>query len=189
MSVASHTNEPAIANIPEYRLNVHAAGKTYSLDFRQGFRFGYTLLKTAQFKEASRVFEALMRSGDDAPMLSVMLAYCQAGLRDYGRSKALLSAAFPEGGRDKAERLHTAFVYLSVGMWADAVEGLQQGGAPVPQPAGDVSAAGRRAGDPGATRKAILCWRLAAARDRRSGAVAATARYLISTHTKPPAKA
>ena len=110
-------------NIPEYRLNVHAAGKTYSLDFRQGFRFGYTLLKTAQFKEASRVFEALMRSGDDAPMLSVMLAYCQAGLRDYGRSKALLSAAFPEGGRDKAERLHTAFVYLSVGMWADAVDG------------------------------------------------------------------
>ena len=156
MSVASHTNEPAIANIPEYRLNVHAAGKTYSLDFRQGFRFGYTLLKTAQFKEASRVFQP---TGALGLLRHAVSHACVLPSWSPGRrvNKALLSAAFPEGGRDKAERLHTAFVYLSVGMWADAVYVNSARWWSVPQPAGDVSAAGRRAGDPGATVRRRSC--------------------------------
>ncbi len=188
MSVTIATNELAVAATREYRLNVHAAGKSYSLDFRQAFRFGYTLLKTAQFQEAARVFQALMPSGAEVPLLTIMLAYCRAGLKDYQRSRALLCEAFPAGQRDKAEQLHTAFVYLSVGMWADAVEELGKLARQSPDPPvislllGDVLAIrGRRV-------QAIVCWRLAAARDHLSGAVAATARYLIASHTKPPRK-
>ena len=44
----------------EHHLNIRAAGKTYSLDFRQAFRFGYTLLRTRKFKDAAPVFEAMM---------------------------------------------------------------------------------------------------------------------------------
>jgi hypothetical protein len=172
----------------EYHLNVRAGDKTYSLDFRQAFRFGYTLLRTRKFKEAFQIFEAMTRSGDHASLLAILLAYCRAGLGDYGGSSTVLCEVFPDGEREKAIWLHTAFVYLSVGLWTDAAEELGKAARQRPDlPViclllGDVLAILRR------RTKAIMCWRLAAARDRDGGAVAATARLLISSQTKPPTK-
>ncbi len=108
----------------EHHLNIRAAGKTYSLDFRQAFRFGYTLLRTRKFTDAAPVFEAMIRLGDHDHLAAIMLAYCKAGLRDYAASNALLCEAFGDGAKPNAEQLHATFVYLSLQMWPDAVQEL-----------------------------------------------------------------
>lgn len=130
-----------------------------------------------------------MQSGDHTLLPAIMLAYCRAGLRDYGGSSVLLYESFPDGEWEKAERLHTAFVYLSVGMWADAVEELRN----VARQCPDLPEICLLLGDllmiHGRRTEAINCWRLAIARDRSSGAVAAVARHRISSQMKLPEKA
>jgi tetratricopeptide (TPR) repeat protein len=168
----------------EHHLNIRAAGKTYSLDFLQAFRLGYTLLRTRKFKDATSVFEAMMHLGDHDHLAAIMLAYCKAGLKDYAASNALLCEAFGDGEKAKADQLQATFVYLSLQMWPDAVQELTAMARECPDlPViclllGDLLAIQRR------RTKAILCWRLATARDHESGAVAAVARQLIASQTK-----
>jgi predicted Zn-dependent protease len=169
----------------EYRLNVNAGGKTYSLDFRQAFHFGYALARTRTFKEAVKVFQALRQSQNADDVATIMLAYCKAGLHNYRECSALLGEVLAHEEKTRLERLHTAFVYLSVGMWDDAIDELTELAREHPSVPviylllGDVLALrGRRV-------KAILCWRLAAARDRKDGAVAATAKRLLSSQMPP----
>ncbi len=162
----------------EYHLNVHTAGKDYSLDFRQAFRFGYTLLRTRKFKEAAQVFEAMSHINVPGKPATIMLAYCKVGLKDYAASSTLLCQVFTDE-KEKADQLHTAFVYMSVGMWADAIEELAAMASQCPElPAiclllGDVFALQNKRA------KAILSWRLAVTRDQGNGAVATVARQLI----------
>jgi hypothetical protein len=183
VDTASHNNPLPAATTSEYRLNVRAGGKTYSLDFQNAFFFGYSLLRARKFNKAFQVFRSLGRAGRDVPALAVLLSYCRAGLRDYGGSSALLCRTFPGGQREKAEWLHTAFVYLGVGMWTDAAMELSKVVRRYPDlPVaclllGDVLAILRRRA------KAVKCWQLAIARDRGGGPVAATARRLISSFT------
>jgi thioredoxin-like negative regulator of GroEL len=175
----------------EYRLKVHAAGKNYSLDLRQAFYFGYALARTRRFKEASAIFEALVQSDEGGPSVTIILAYCKVSLRDYTASRELLDTVFPEDAKDKADQLHTAFVYMSVGMWADAVQELAamvQGCPDLPVVCllvGDLLVRLRK------RTKALMCWRLAVARDRGKGAVgavAATAKRLLSAQMKQPTR-
>ena len=168
----------------EYHLNVRAAGKTYSLDFRQAFRFGYTLLRTRKFKDACHVFEAMTHSEAPGPLARIMLAYCKAGLKDYATSNALLCQVFADDEKAKADQLHTAFVYLSVGMWADAIEELTKLARQCPDLPAICLLLGDMLASQGRRTKAILCWRLAVARDHDDGAVAAVARQLVSSQTK-----
>jgi hypothetical protein len=168
----------------DYHLTVRAAGKTYSLDFRQAFFFAYSLARTRKFKEASPIFETLMRSDEDGLLATIMLAYCKAGLRDYAASSELLRAVFPEDANEKADQLHTAFVYVSVGMWADAVQELAAMAKECPDLpvicllVGDLMLSQRK------QTKALMCWKLAVARDHGNGAVAATAKRLFSSQAK-----
>jgi hypothetical protein len=169
----------------EYHLNVHTASKDYSLDFRQAFRFGYTLLRTRKFKEAAQIFEAMARADVCGKLVTTMLACCKAGLRDYTASSSLLCQVFvDENEREKANQLHTSFVYMSVGMWADAIEELAAMARQYPElPAiclllGDLFALQHK------RTKAVLSWRLAVARDQNDGAVATVARQLIGPQAK-----
>jgi hypothetical protein len=167
----------------EHHLNIRAAGKTYNLDFRQAFRFGYTLLRTQKFKDAASVFEAMMHLGDHDHLAAIMLAYCKAGLRDYAASNALLCEAFGDGEKTRAEQLHATFVYLSLQMWPDAVQELAAMAEECPDlPViclllGDLLLIQRK------PTKAVQCWRLAGKRDASSGAVAMVARQLIASQT------
>ena len=169
----------------EHHLNIRAAGKMYSLDFRQAFCFGYTLLRTRKFKDAASVFEAMIRLGDHDHLAAIMLAYCKAGLRDYAASNALLCEAFGDGEKTRAEQLHATFVYLSLQMWPDAVQELTALAEECPNlPViclllGDLLLIQRK------PTKAIQCWRLAAERDHDGGAVATVARQLIASQTTP----
>jgi tetratricopeptide (TPR) repeat protein len=167
----------------EHHLNIRAAGKTYSLDFRQAFRFGYTLLRTRKFKDAASVFEAMMHLGDHDHLAAIMLAYCKAGLKDYAASNALLCEAFGDGEKTKAEQLHATFVYLSLQMWPDAAEELTAMAREYPDlPViclllGDLLLIQKK------PTKAILCWQQATKQDHDGGAVAMVARQLIASQT------
>ena len=167
----------------EHHLHIRAAGKTYSLDFRQAFRFGYTLLRTQKFQNAASVFEAMTRLGNHDHLATIMLAYCKAGLRDYAASNALLCEAFGDGEKTRAEQLHATFVYLSLQMWPDAAEELTTMATENPDlPViclllGNLLLVQRK------RTKAIQCWRLATERDHDGGAVAAVARQLIASQT------
>lgn len=167
----------------EHHLSIRAAGKTYSLDFRQAFRFGYTLLRTRKFKDAASVFEAMIRLGDHDHLAAIMLAYCKAALRDYAASNALLCEAFGEGEKTRAEQLHATFVYLSLQMWPDAVQELTTMAEECPNlPViclllGDLLLIQRKPA------KAIQCWRLAGKRDANGGAVAMVATQLVASQT------
>lgn len=168
----------------ELHLNVNANGKIYSLDFRQAFRFGYSLLRTRKFKEACQVFEAMTHLDASDRLATIMLAYCKAGMKDYQTSNALLSKVFVEEKDTRADQLHTGFVYLSVGMWNDAIEEF----ATIARQSPDLPVICLLLGDLFAFKKnrtkAMMCWRLAAARDHDDGAVAAVARQLVSAQTK-----
>jgi hypothetical protein len=173
------------STIHEYHLNVRAGDKTHSLDFCQAFRFGYTLLRTRKLKEACQVFEAMTHAEASGRPATIMLAYCKAGLKDYAASSALLCQLFAEeNDRGKADQLHTAFVYMSVGMWADAIEELAALAHECPElPSvclllGDLFALQHK------RTKAILCWRMAAKRDHDGGAITAVARQLVSSQVK-----
>ena len=109
MSLATH----------EYRLVVRTAGKTHSLDCRQAFRFGYMLLGAGKYKSAIQVFQTMTLLEESNFAAAIMLAYCKAGLKDYKASKDVLTKVFADDA--EADPLHTAFVYLSVGMWGDAI--------------------------------------------------------------------
>jgi tetratricopeptide (TPR) repeat protein len=166
----------------EYHLNVHAAGKNYNLDFRQAFRFGYTLLRTRKFKDAAQIFEAMAHAAAPGRLATIMLAYCRAGLKDYAASNALLCQLFAEESeRVKADQLHAAFVYMSVGMWTDAIEELTALARQYPElPSvclllGDLFALQHK------RTKAVLCWRMAAKRDHDGGAITAVVRQLVSS--------
>jgi predicted negative regulator of RcsB-dependent stress response len=170
--------------IHEYPLHVRAGGKTYSLDFRQAFQFGYTLLRTGKYTEATQIFETMTHSGSSIQLPTIMLAYCKALVKDYEASQSLLMAAFPDNKIVVADQLHTAFVYVSLGMWDDAFRELaevvrQYTDLPVIcLLLGDLLASqGRRA-------NAITSWRLAVERDHKDGAVAAFIQQLVSSSTK-----
>jgi hypothetical protein len=164
----------------EYHLNIHAAGKTYCLDYQQSFRFGYTLVRTRKFKEAVQVFEAMRHSNVSSSSAAIVLAYCKACLREFKASNDLLDETFAENEKDKAEQLQTAFVYISVGMWTDALEELTK----LVNRCHNLPEICLLLGDLFASRgkptKAILCWQHAAKRDHHNGVVAAIARQSLS---------
>lgn len=168
----------------EHHLTIRAAGKAYSLDFRQAFRMGYKLARTRKFRDAAEVFEELRPFDDCEHSATIMLAYCKAGLRDFATSYTLLNAVFSDDQEDKADQLHTAFAYLSVGMWADAIEELVDLARQCP----NLPAASLLLGDAFLVQKqhdkAVSCWQLVVERGRNGGAVAAVAQQLIAAEAK-----
>ncbi len=168
----------------EYRLNIHAGGKNYSLDYQQAFRFGYGMARTRKFKEAAKVFESLAGTGDPGGLAAIMLAYCKAGLKDYKACNDQLCNVFPNNAAEKVEQLQAAFVYVSLGMWPDAAAELTAVARAYP----DLPLACLVLGDAFAYQKkrtkALACWRMAIVRDRGNGAVATVARQLVSSQTK-----
>jgi len=168
----------------EYHLNVHANGKSYRLDYPKAFQFGYSLLRTRKFQEAAKIFETMIRGEDPDRSAAVMLAYCKAGIRDYASSSAILCEVFAdESERIKADQCHTAFVYMSVGMWADAIEELTS----VIRQSRNLSSICLLLGDLfmllHKPKKAFLCWKMALQRDP-SGAIGLIARLLMGPKAK-----
>lgn len=168
----------------EYRLKIRLADKSHNLDYRQAFFFGYSLTRKGKFEEATPVFESLARSEGGGPSATIMLAYCRAGLKDFVGSRETLDTVFPDDVKEKADQLHTTFVYLSVGMWEDATKELAVAAKQCPDLAviclllGDLMLIQKKRA------KALMCWKLAAARDGDKGEVAATAKRLLASQPR-----
>lgn len=157
-----------------YRVN--SGGRQLVMSYQELFRVGYRLLLARNYSEAIRVFNLLLTATDRGPRARILLAFCQAQLREYTACSQTLNQAFESDSGNLEARLHEAFVYWACGLQMDAREELERVTEDHPDlPTislllGDLLAqAGNRTAPP-------RLWRLAAQNDRQDGAVGMIAR-------------
>ena len=113
-----------VAVASENRVGIRLRGKTYQLGYQQTILFAFHLLRRRWWQTAARVCEAAARLPGDSRQAAIMLARCQAGLKNYAACNQLLRETLgPEKG-SLAEQLHAAFVFCTLGMTAEATREL-----------------------------------------------------------------
>ncbi len=167
-------------------------GRELTMSYQQMFDAGYRLLLRGNYPESQRVFELLAQVPDRGPRAHILLAFCQAQLRDYTACSQTLNQAF-EGDRSNLEsKLHGAFVFWACGLFVDArveMEAVIGEAHFLPTLSlllGDLLArSGNRIQPP-------RLWRLAVQNDRPDGAVGLIARRELNewaiSHRKRPGK-
>jgi tetratricopeptide (TPR) repeat protein len=162
-------------------------GKVYKFDFARAFLFGDALLSSGQFHAARYVFEVLGREAGHGPRAKIMLACCEAKLKHFAECASIIGMTFDDSGAG-AEDLHSALVYQSIGMRADAIAALHKLAerfSNLPTLSlllGDDLA---RSGDFDRARKA---WNAAIKKDRPNGEVAIAAKRRLQADNKLQAR-
>lgn len=182
----------ASSNAPRFEakfITLRRQGKDERLSYSQAFAFGHTLLRRERAEAARTIFQHLTRLRPEDRPAKIMLARCQARLKDYAACKRLLDSLFEGELQPIAERLHTALVYRAVGFYPEARKELSdivKSRPELPTPClvlGDLyEKVGRRD-------LAEQTWSLAATRDHEGGAVANSVQtqlqLLRRTHRNP----
>lgn len=163
-------------------------GRELTMSYQQLFDAGYRLLLKGQYSESSRVFELLSRVSDRGPRAHLLLAFCQAQLRNYTACSQTLAQAF-EGNHSNLEaKLHGAFVFWACGLFVDARVEMEA----VIEEAPNLPALSLLLGDllarAGNQIQPPRLWRLAVQNDRRDGAVGLIARRELNKWTASHAK-
>jgi tetratricopeptide (TPR) repeat protein len=162
------------------QIRVRFGHKTYCLSLSKAFTFAHELACRKKYHDAARVCEALVQSEHVGARASIMLAFCKARMKDYSSCSELLRKLFGEDNAAVAEALHTAFVYINLGLLSDAIREL----ATVADGRPDLPSACLLLGDlfagVGQRKKAIQCWQLAIQRDQPDGSVASEARREVA---------
>jgi tetratricopeptide (TPR) repeat protein len=158
------------------RMEVHFGGKTYHLDLEQSTAFARRLLRRKRYLAAAKVCEAAMKLSARSRQAAILLAQCQAGLKNYAACNELLREALGCDAYSVAKQLHAAFVYLNLGLPVEAMRELTSVVRDHPElPCvclilADLFA---MAGD---RRNASRCYRLAIRRDPHGGPIGQAAR-------------
>jgi thioredoxin-like negative regulator of GroEL len=143
--------------------------------YEEAFSFGHSLMEAGHYEHALRMFSALARTPNRGFRARVMQARCQAELEEFEACNEILKNVFENEEKPVAEELQSAFVYHKLGMTREAMRELRN----VVKEHKDLPTACLFLGDlfqeAGSLRKATYCWKLAAQRDRRGGAVAKAA--------------
>lgn len=157
-----------------YRVNV--GGRQLTMSYQEMFRAGYRLLLAEDFSEAIRVFNLLSSAVDRGPRARILLAFCQAQVRDYTACSQTLNEAFESESTDLEARLHEAFVYWACGLHKDAREELER----IIEEHPDLPTISLLLGDllarAGNRKAPPRFWKMAAQNDRQDGAVGLIAR-------------
>ena len=171
-------------NLTSAKYKFDVSGKSLTLDFPHAFALGDMLLQAGQLEAARSVFEALSAVNDRGPRARIMLARCQAGLSNFTGCSATLQAAFEGEKEPIAENLHSAFVFIALGLRDDAIQGLGtlamrfENYPTICLLLGDLFA---KQGD---RKKARDCWNLAIRRDQLRGGVALSASRRLKASDK-----
>lgn len=157
-----------------YRVN--SRGRQLTMSYQEMFRAGYRLLLAANYAEAVRVFSLLSNATDRGPSAQILIAFCQAQLREYTACSQTLNQTFEVESTNLESRLHAAFVYWACGLRMDARDELEK----VIQEHPNLPTLSLLLGDllvQSGNRKAPpRFWQLAAENDRPDGAVGLIAR-------------
>lgn len=108
----------------ENRVRIRLCGRTYQLGLQQAILFAFHLLRRKQCATAARVCQAALKLRGDSRQAAIMLARCQAGLKNYAACNQLLRGTFSRDGSSVAEQLHAAFIFCSLGMSREAAREL-----------------------------------------------------------------
>lgn len=151
-------------------------GRKQQLTYQQLFDAGYRLLLAKNYHDSSNVFALLSQVQDRGPRAHLLLAFCQAQLRDYKACSQTLNHAFEGDSSSLETKLHGAFVFWACGLLVDARtewESVIQECPHLPTLSlllGDLLArSGNRKQPP-------ILWRMAIKNDRRDGAAGLIAR-------------
>ena len=163
-------------------------GKSLVLDYAHAFALGDQLLQSGHVTTARAIFESLGKTPNRGPRAQIMLALCQARLKEFAACSTTLAAAFEDDKDSISENLHSALVFQKLGFRSDAIDTLGKlvnrfAGLPtVCLLLGDLFAV------QGDWDKASDCWKMALKRDYLRGGVAlAASRRLKSTQAQQPA--
>jgi hypothetical protein len=163
----------------ESRIRLQIGERSYLLDPQHAFVFAHTLILKQEYDKAATVLQAVVTSKVEHPRPAIMLAYCQAAMKNYAASHDLLELSFPQDKQQVANRLHDAFAYHGLGVKSDTLQeliNLANEYKDLPTVClilGDLFAEARN------LRQAALCWKLAIQRDGKEGIVAKAARETL----------
>lgn len=161
-------------------IRLQTGDKTFIVSPRHAYAMAHTLFRTKRYEAAAKLLKAVASKGNEGPRISILLACCKAGMKDYAGCNDLLHKLFDTENEPVAESLQAAFIFDSVGMQGDAIRELLKVADEHPElPTvclllGDLMAA------IGNTNKAAKCWRLAAKRDQDRGFVAQAAKKSLA---------
>jgi hypothetical protein len=166
-------------NVQAYTFEI--GGKTLSLDFPHAFALGDALFEAGKLEAAKRVFGTLVEVTDRGPRVKIMLAQCEAGLKQFDACAEILATAFNGEDMPIAEELHTAFVFHKLGLRDDAIHALSKLAVKFESIPTLCLVLGDLFAEAGNIEKAKACWNLAIKRDLLRGGVAMSARRRLKT--------
>jgi hypothetical protein len=166
--------------MPESRIRLRVGDRSYLIEPKKAFVFANTLILKREYDKAAKVLHAVVQSKVEHPHPTILLAYCQAALKNYAASHDLLESSFSEEKKSIANRLHDAFTYHGLGVKSETLRELahlvnEYKYLPtICLILGDIFIEVKN------QQKAFLCWKLALQRDDKDGVVAQAAQEALS---------
>ena len=166
------------ASLPDHRvgtLELRSGNRSYRVTVDAALALAHSLLRAKRYKTAMRICAKVVGLNAHNPQAAILLACCEAGMKDYSACQKTLQAVFSNNNEALAEHFQAAFVYHNLGMDQDATRELIA----ITNEQPDLPMAwlllGDHFNDFGRREKAALCWRLAIDRDKRQGVAALAA--------------
>ncbi len=148
--------------------------RTCEVTVEKALALAHSLLRAKRYEAAMRICKVASIDSHH-PEVAILLACCEAGLKDYAACQKTLQVVFSGDNEALAEHLQAAFVYHDLGMNLDSVNELITLTNKYPDLAMAWLLLGDRLNDIGECKKAALCWRLAIDRDEPRGVAALAA--------------
>lgn len=175
-----HVPEIRIRKGAEDKLVVERGSKKSALTYQDVFSLGHSFFIAGKYQLARDVFAQLAKVRGRGPRAKIMLARCKAELESFEACSEVLQSIFDGEEGAIAEDLQGAFVFHTLGLNTEAIRETVK----VVKQYPDFPTAFLYLGDlyleKGNRDKAEYCWKLAVKRDRKGGAVAASARRQIA---------
>jgi len=149
--------------------------RTCEITVEKALALAHSLLQAKRYQAAMRICKVASVDSHH-PEVAILLACCEAGLKDYAACQKTLQVVFSGDNEALAAHLQAAFIYHDLGMNLDAINELITLTNDYPDLAMAWLLLGDRLHDIGQHDKAALCWRLAIDRDKRRGVAALAAR-------------
>ena len=153
---------------------------TYRVSLEKALALAHSLMKAKQYKTALQICQRVASLDVRDPQPAILLACCEAGLKDYEACQKTLHAVYSGDKEALAAHLQAAFVYHNLGMNVDSARELlaltdEQPNLPVAW-----LMLGDRLDEMGKREKATLCWQLTIDRDRLNGAATMAAKHELA---------
>jgi thioredoxin-like negative regulator of GroEL len=157
------------------RVLIRSGHETYAVSPEKALALAHLLAKAKRYKAALQVCQKVVSLDAKDPQAVILMACCEAGLKDYEGCNKILRAMFSGNQEVLAEHLQAAFVYHTLGMNSDSAKELVALTDEQPDLPMVWLLLGDHLSEMGKQEKAALCWRLAIDRAGHRGAAALAA--------------